>query len=110
MTDPDFPGFLYLQLLAPQAGGNAAMTLTFLTAWESRDHFRRYMQSEERAISRSREPAINQALGKQRPLVIVGGRPFLDDPTLATRLGADFTATNAVEAVRLFSERVSPTR
>ena len=54
--------------------------------------------------------AINQALGKQRPLVIVGGRPFLDDPTLATRLGADFTATNAVEAVRLLGERVSPTQ
>ena len=54
--------------------------------------------------------AINQAPGKQRPLVIVGGRPFLDDPTLATRLGADFTATNAVEAVRLLGERVSPTQ
>jgi heme-degrading monooxygenase HmoA len=36
-----FPGFLYLQLLAPQ-GGTA--TRTFLTAWESRDAFRRYMQ------------------------------------------------------------------
>ena len=50
----DFPGFLYLQLLAPQAGGG---TLTFLTAWESRDDLRRYMQSEEHAISHSREPA-----------------------------------------------------
>ena len=54
--------------------------------------------------------AINQALGKQRPLVIVGGRPFLDDPTLAARLGADFTAMDAVEAVRLLGERVSPTQ
>ena len=53
----DFPGFLYLQLLAPQAGENAATTLTFLTAWESRADFRRYMQSEEHAISHSREPA-----------------------------------------------------
>ena len=53
----DFPGFLYLQLLAPQAGENAATTLTFLTAWENRDDFRRYMQSEEHAISHSREPA-----------------------------------------------------
>ena len=49
-----FPGFLYLQLLAPQAG---AATHTFLTAWESREDFRRYMQSEEHAISHSREPA-----------------------------------------------------
>ena len=54
--------------------------------------------------------AISQALGNHRPIVIVGGRPFLDDPTLATRLGADFTATNAVEAVRLLGERVSPTQ
>ena len=48
-----FPGFLYLQLLAPQAG---SATHAFLTAWESRDAFRRYMQSEEHAISHSREP------------------------------------------------------
>jgi len=48
-----FPGFLYLQLLAPQ-GGTA--THTFLTAWESRDAFRRYMQSQEHAVSHSREP------------------------------------------------------
>jgi heme oxygenase (mycobilin-producing) len=50
----DFPGFLYLQLLKP-AGGDA--THTFLTAWESREAFRRYMQSEEHAYSHSREPA-----------------------------------------------------
>jgi heme oxygenase (mycobilin-producing) len=50
----DFPGFLYLQLLAPQGGDG---TLTFLTAWESREDLRRYMQSEEHAISHSREPA-----------------------------------------------------
>jgi heme-degrading monooxygenase HmoA len=47
------PGFLYLQLLAPQSG---TATHTFLTAWESRDDFRRYMQSEERARSHAREP------------------------------------------------------
>ena len=50
----DFPGFIYLQLLAPQGGDD---TLTFLTAWESRDDLRRYMRSEEHAISHSREPA-----------------------------------------------------
>lgn len=50
----DFPGFLYLQLLRPQAG---PATHTFLTAWESRDAFRAYMNSREHAISHSREPA-----------------------------------------------------
>lgn len=50
---------------------------------------------------------IRTALGDARPLIIVGGRPFLDDPTLAERLGADLTAQNAVDAVRLLGERVS---
>ncbi len=49
----DFPGFLYLQLLRPQAG---EATHTFLTAWESREAFGRYMQSEEHATSHAREP------------------------------------------------------
>lgn len=49
-----FPGFLYLQLLRPQAG---EATHTFLTAWESREAFRSYMSSQEHAISHSREPA-----------------------------------------------------
>jgi len=49
-----FPGFLYLQLLRPQAG---QATHTFLTAWEDREAFRRYMRSRERAESHSREPA-----------------------------------------------------
>src|ERR1043165_7238132 len=49
-----FPGFLYLQLLKPQAGD---ATFTFLTAWDSREAFSRYMRSQEHAISHSREPA-----------------------------------------------------
>lgn len=49
----DFPGFLYLQLLEPQDGD---ATHVFLTAWEDREAFRRYMKSEEHAISHSREP------------------------------------------------------
>lgn len=49
-----FPGFLYLQLLRPQA---SEATHTFLTAWESREDFRRYMKSREHAVSHSREPA-----------------------------------------------------
>ncbi len=48
-----FPGFLYLQLLRPQAG---EATHTFLTAWESRDAFREYMRSREHAVSHAREP------------------------------------------------------
>jgi heme-degrading monooxygenase HmoA len=48
-----FPGFLYLQLLRPQAG---EANLTFLTAWETRDAFSRYMKSEEHSVSHSREP------------------------------------------------------
>ena len=48
-----FPGFLYLQLLRPQSG---TATHTFLTAWESREAFKRYMQSSEHAISHAREP------------------------------------------------------
>lgn len=49
-----FPGFLYLQLLRPQAGD---ATHTFLTAWQDRESFRRYMRSREHATSHSREPA-----------------------------------------------------
>ena len=48
-----FPGFLYLQLLRPQAGSS---THTFLTAWEDRGAFSRYMQSREHAVSHGREP------------------------------------------------------
>jgi methanogenic corrinoid protein MtbC1 len=54
--------------------------------------------------------AIRDALGDARPLIIVGGRPFLDDPSLAQRLGADLSAQNATEAVRLLGERVSRAR
>lgn len=48
-----FPGFLYLQLLRPQAG---EATHVFLTAWEDREAFRRYMASPEHAASHGREP------------------------------------------------------
>ena len=48
-----FPGFLYLQLLRPQAG---EATHAFLTAWTDRDAFRRYMSSHEHAQSHGREP------------------------------------------------------
>jgi len=59
---------------------------------------------------RAMTEAIKGALGDARPLIIVGGRPFLDNPGLAQRLGADFTAQNAVDAVRLLGERVTKAR
>jgi heme oxygenase (mycobilin-producing) len=49
----DFPGFLYLQLLKPMRGD---ATHVFLTAWEDRESFRRYMGSDEHAVSHGREP------------------------------------------------------
>lgn len=48
-----FPGFLYLQLMRPEAGEASHV---FLTAWESKDAFRAYMKSEEHAFAHSREP------------------------------------------------------
>jgi len=49
----DFPGFRHLQLLKLH-GGDA--THVFVTTWESRDAFRKYMKSPEHAFSHSREP------------------------------------------------------
>ncbi|MEP6833245.1 MAG: antibiotic biosynthesis monooxygenase family protein [Gemmatimonas sp.] len=49
-----FPGFLYLQLMRPQAG---PATHVFLTAWSDRDAFRRYMSSDAHVTSHAREPA-----------------------------------------------------
>lgn len=49
-----FPGFLYLQLLKPQAGD---WTHTFVTAWRHKSDFRAYMKSPEHRFSHSREPA-----------------------------------------------------
>ena len=49
-----FPGFRHLQLLAPRSGDSR---FTFLTAWDSKDAFARYMRSVEHATSHSREPA-----------------------------------------------------
>jgi heme oxygenase (mycobilin-producing) len=48
-----YPGFEYLQLLRPLAG---TASHAFLTAWQDRDSFRRYMRSMEHGISHSREP------------------------------------------------------
>jgi methanogenic corrinoid protein MtbC1 len=50
--------------------------------------------------------AVRLAMHDAPPLVLVGGRPFVDDPSLAIRLGADLTASDAVMAVRLLRDRL----
>jgi len=40
-----------------------------------------------------------------RPLVLVGGRPFLDDRGMTRAVGADLAAEDAAEAVGLLAER-----
>ena len=50
--------------------------------------------------------AIRAANLPQQPVVAVGGRLFLSDPSLAIRLGADLTATDASDAVRALDEKV----
>jgi MerR family transcriptional regulator, light-induced transcriptional regulator len=49
--------------------------------------------------------AVRAALSHDAPLVIVGGRSFLENPALATRLGADLTAADAIQAVELLQQR-----
>lgn len=39
------------------------------------------------------------------PLILVGGRPFLQDPELAERIGGDLTALDAISAVRELTRR-----
>jgi methanogenic corrinoid protein MtbC1 len=51
--------------------------------------------------------AVREAMPGAAPLIAVGGRAFADDPGLAERLGADLTATDAVQAAQLLKERVS---
>lgn len=41
------------------------------------------------------------------PLIAVGGRPFVADPELAERVGADVTARDAAEAVSRFRDAVA---
>jgi len=56
---------------------------------------------------RSMIQAVREGAGDDPPLILVGGRPFLDHPHLAVQLGADCTASDALEAVRLLEERVA---
>ena len=54
--------------------------------------------------------AVRDALGAAgttgAPLIVVGGRPFVEDPSLGARLGADLTAPDAATAVRMLRELV----
>lgn len=61
-----------------------------------------HLQRVEAAILAIRAAVSNP------PLIAVGGRLFLEDPRLAARLGADLTAADAAEAVRLLKKRLTP--
>jgi methanogenic corrinoid protein MtbC1 len=50
--------------------------------------------------------AVRDAAGASPPLILVGGRPFLTEPALAAELGADLTAPDAVEGVRLLRAHI----
>jgi len=54
--------------------------------------------------------AIRATKLDRQPLIAVGGRAFLADPSLAKRVGADFTAADAAQAVRTLDERVRGAR
>jgi len=49
--------------------------------------------------------AVRGAAGGKQPLVLVGGRPFLDQPGLVESVGADLVANDAAEAAALLRER-----
>lgn len=50
--------------------------------------------------------AIRAAPLARQPVIVVGGRAFLGDPTLAERIGADGTAADAWDAVALLHDRL----
>ena len=50
--------------------------------------------------------AIRASAVAHQPVIAVGGRAFLTDPSLAQKVGADLTASDAGEAVRILTERV----
>ena len=55
---------------------------------------------------RSAISAIRASSIARQPVIAVGGRAFLADPSLARKVGADITASDAAEAVRVRNERV----
>ena len=50
--------------------------------------------------------AIRAADLPKQPVVAVGGRAFLADPSLAVRVGADLTASDASNAARMLHEKL----
>jgi methanogenic corrinoid protein MtbC1 len=50
--------------------------------------------------------AIRATNVARQPVIAVGGRAFLNDPSLAMKVGADITASDAAQAVRALDERV----
>jgi len=52
--------------------------------------------------------AIRAAPLAQQPVIVVGGRAFHGDPTLAERIGADLTAVDATGALLALNERLRP--
>jgi MerR family transcriptional regulator, light-induced transcriptional regulator len=57
------------------------------------------------AAVRSLIVAVRAATGDAAPYILVGGRPFLDDPTLGQRVGADAMARDMAGAVARLRER-----
>lgn len=49
--------------------------------------------------------AIRGTAGMAQPVILVGGRPFLDMPELATSLGADLVALDAAQATAMLLDR-----
>jgi MerR family transcriptional regulator, light-induced transcriptional regulator len=54
---------------------------------------------------RSTIAMAREAAGRVQPLFMVGGRPLVDQPDLAERLGADLTARDAAEAAAVLRQR-----
>lgn len=49
--------------------------------------------------------ALREGLGERTPTILVGGRAFVENPALASGVGADLTASTAAGAVNLLKER-----
>ena len=47
---------------------------------------------------------LRESLGEATPVIVVGGRPFLDQPALTASVGADIVANDADEAVERLKE------
>jgi MerR family transcriptional regulator, light-induced transcriptional regulator len=48
---------------------------------------------------------LRERMGDATPVIVVGGRPFLDEPELAATVGADIVAADADDAVVQLRER-----